>query len=62
MLENNDAWNRHSGKSPPEAMRAGAGSVTQSLRTIADAVSGHRPPSGDLRPAATWPFLRVIIV
>ena len=64
MLENNDAWNRrsgHSGKSPPEAMRSGAGSITQSLRTIADAISG-RPASGDPRPPAALPFFRALAV
>nr|WP_193559492.1 MULTISPECIES: ATP-binding protein [Rhizobium/Agrobacterium group] len=65
MLEKNDVGNRRagiSGQSPSGETAARAGSVTQSLRTIADAVSGHRPSSGDLRPAPVLSFFRVFAV
>ena len=62
MLENDDIWHDGAGKPSPERQATRAGSVSQSLRTVADAVSGRRGPAGHPRANSGWPWLRMLLV
>jgi hypothetical protein len=62
MLENDDIWHDGAGKPSPESQATRAGSVSQSLRTVADAVSGRRGPAGHPRANSGWPWLRMLLV
>lgn len=65
MLENDDAWSDRPGKPLSEKADAREGTVGQSLRMVADAVSGGRRMPGDPRdpsPPSAWPLLRVLLV
>lgn len=62
MLENDDIWHDGAGKPSPERQATRAGSVSQSLRTVADAVSGRRGPAGHPRATSGWPWLRMLLV
>ncbi len=62
MLENDDIWHDGAGKPSLERQATRAGSVSQSLRTVADAVSGRRGPAGHPRANSGWPWLRMLLV
>lgn len=62
MLENDDIWHDGAGKPSPERQATRAGSVSQSLRAVADAVSGRRGPAGHPRATSGWPWLRMLLV